>query len=124
MLVILGCLDKFQNILGMQKGINNIVLMCLSLNSRVFKRISLVLQLMEPFKITWKKIAVFPFVLLIRFYQIVISPWIGPKCRYTPTCSQYALDALNKFGLFKGLWKTLKRVANCHPWGGSGYDPA
>ncbi len=90
----------------------------------VFKRIFLVLQLMETPKITWKKISVLPFVLLIRFYKLAISPWLGPKCRYTPTCSQYALDALNKYGMFKGLWKTLKRLSSCHPWGGSGYDPA
>jgi putative membrane protein insertion efficiency factor len=124
MLVILGCLDKFQNIPGMQKGINNIVLMCLSLLFRVFNRISLVLQPMETLKTICKKIAILPFVLLIKFYKVVVSPWMGPKCRYTPTCSQYALDALNKYGLFMGLWKTLKRISNCHPWGGSGYDPA
>ena len=90
----------------------------------VFKRIVLVLQLMETLKRTWKKISVLPFVLLIRFYKLVISPWLGPKCRYTPTCSQYALDALHKYGMFQGLWKTLKRISRCHPWGGSGYDPA
>jgi putative membrane protein insertion efficiency factor len=79
---------------------------------------------MENRKIIWKKIAILPFVLLIRFYKLVISPWLGPKCRYTPTCSQYALDALNKYGMIKGLLRTLKRISRCHPWGGSGYDPA
>ncbi|MEN9883339.1 MAG: hypothetical protein RLZZ420_556 [Bacteroidota bacterium] len=98
--------------------------MCLSLLFRVFDRIFLVLQPMETLKTICKKIAILPFVLLIRFYKVVVSPWMGPKCRYTPTCSQYALDALNKYGLFVGLWKTLKRISNCHPWGGSGYDPA
>lgn len=70
-----------------------------------------------------KKWAAFPFILLIRFYQIVISPWIGPKCRYTPTCSQYGIEALKKHGVFRGLWLTIRRVSSCHPWGGSGYDP-
>jgi uncharacterized protein len=64
-----------------------------------------------------------PFILLIRFYQLVISPWIGPKCRFTPTCSQYGIEALRKYGPIKGLWLTIKRVSRCHPWGGSGYDP-
>ena len=65
----------------------------------------------------------FPFILLIRFYQLVISPWLGPKCRYTPTCSQYALEAFKKHGPFRGFWLALKRIGRCHPWGGHGYDP-
>lgn len=65
----------------------------------------------------------FPFIVLIKFYQYVISPAIGPKCRYTPTCSQYGIEALKTHGVLKGLWLTLKRVSRCHPWGGSGYDP-
>jgi hypothetical protein len=64
-----------------------------------------------------------PFIALIKIYQWVISPWLGPKCRYTPTCSQYGIEALRKHGVFKGLWLTARRVASCHPWGGSGYDP-
>ena len=71
----------------------------------------------------WKTVLAFPFIVLIRFYQLVISPWLGPKCRYTPTCSQYALEAFKKYGPFKGFWLSLKRVSSCHPWGGSGYDP-
>jgi putative membrane protein insertion efficiency factor len=71
----------------------------------------------------WKQQLSFPFILLIRFYQLVISPWLGPKCRYTPTCSQYALEAFKKYGPFKGFWLALKRISSCHPWGGSGYDP-
>lgn len=70
-----------------------------------------------------KQILIFPFLLLIKFYQLVISPLIGPKCRYTPTCSAYAAEALKKHGLFKGLWLSVKRVGRCHPWGGHGYDP-
>ncbi len=65
----------------------------------------------------------YPFILLIKFYQYVISPAIGPKCRYTPTCSQYAIEALKKYGLFKGGWLAAKRIASCHPWGGHGHDP-
>jgi uncharacterized protein len=69
------------------------------------------------------KILALPFILLIRFYQKVISPWMGPQCRFTPTCSQYGLIAFRRYGVFKGLWLTVKRLARCHPWGGSGYDP-
>ncbi|MBX9891224.1 MAG: membrane protein insertion efficiency factor YidD [Chitinophagaceae bacterium] len=70
-----------------------------------------------------KKILSWPFLLLIRFYQYVISPMIGPKCRYTPTCSAYAHEAINKHGPLKGLWLAIKRISKCHPWGGHGYDP-
>ena len=65
----------------------------------------------------------FPFIALIRAYQYLISPLLGPKCRFTPTCSQYGIEALSKYGLIKGSWLTLKRIARCHPWGGHGYDP-
>ncbi|MEO5646817.1 MAG: membrane protein insertion efficiency factor YidD [Chitinophagaceae bacterium] len=64
-----------------------------------------------------------PFILLIKLYQLVISPWLGPSCRYNPTCSHYGIQALEKYGLFKGIWLTVKRIARCHPWGGSGEDP-
>ncbi|UUV21743.1 membrane protein insertion efficiency factor YidD [Paenimyroides aestuarii] len=70
-----------------------------------------------------KKILIFPFVVLIRFYQLVISPLTPPSCRFTPTCSHYTLEALRKHGLFKGSWLGIKRIAKCHPWGKSGYDP-
>ena len=70
-----------------------------------------------------KKILIFPLVLLIKFYQLCISPFTPPSCRFTPTCSQYALEALRKHGLFKGSWLALRRILRCHPWGGSGYDP-
>ena len=69
------------------------------------------------------KIINFPFIVLIRFYQYVISPILGPKCRYTPTCSHYALEALQKYGPVKGLWLAIKRIGSCHPWGGHGHDP-
>ena len=64
-----------------------------------------------------------PFIALIKIYQWVISPWLGPSCRYTPTCSHYAAEALKKHGLIKGMWLAVKRISRCHPWGGSGYDP-
>ncbi len=62
-------------------------------------------------------------ILPIRFYQRFISPLTPPVCRFTPTCSQYAIEALRKHGPVKGLWLAVKRVLRCHPWGGSGYDP-
>jgi putative membrane protein insertion efficiency factor len=70
-----------------------------------------------------RRILSLPFIVLIRLYQIVISPILGPKCRFTPTCSQYALEAIKKYGIFKGSWLAAKRIARCHPWGGHGYDP-
>ncbi|MBP8814395.1 membrane protein insertion efficiency factor YidD [Laribacter hongkongensis] len=60
---------------------------------------------------------------LIRFYQLAISPWLPPRCRYQPTCSQYAIEAVQKHGAFKGGWLALRRIGRCHPWGSSGYDP-
>ena len=60
---------------------------------------------------------------LIAFYCTCISPLTPPACRYTPTCSQYAQEAIKKYGPFKGGWLALKRILRCNPWGGSGYDP-
>ncbi|MCH4157472.1 MAG: membrane protein insertion efficiency factor YidD [Acidaminococcaceae bacterium] len=59
----------------------------------------------------------------IRFYQIFISPLHRPCCRYYPTCSQYALEAVRKYGPFKGGWMAVKRICRCHPWHKGGYDP-
>ena len=70
-----------------------------------------------------KQILSFPFIVLIRVYQYFISPILGPKCRYTPTCSNYSLEAFKKYGPVKGVWLTVKRISRCHPWGGSGHDP-
>jgi len=64
-----------------------------------------------------------PFIGLIKLYQWGLSPLIGPKCRYTPSCSHYALEAFKKYGPLKGGWLAIKRIARCHPWGGHGYDP-
>lgn len=63
-------------------------------------------------------------IIPIAFYQAAISPHFPPSCRYQPTCSQYAIDAIKKYGPAKGLWRAIKRIMRCHPWGGSGYDPA
>lgn len=70
-----------------------------------------------------KTIVSFPFILLIRIYQWVISPLLPNACRYTPTCSQYGIEAIQKYGIIKGGWLTLKRISSCHPWGGHGHDP-
>lgn len=64
-----------------------------------------------------------PFIALIRLYQLIISPWLGSKCRFTPTCSHYGLEAFKKYGPIKGFYLTLKRLLKCHPWGSHGYDP-
>jgi len=69
------------------------------------------------------KILSLPLIALIKIYQWVVSPWLGPKCRFTPTCSRYAIEALRKYGLFKGGWMAIRRISRCHPWGGSGHDP-
>ena len=62
-------------------------------------------------------------LLLIHFYRYCISPLTPPSCRYTPTCSEYAVQALRKHGPLRGSWLAVKRIMRCHPWGGSGYDP-
>jgi putative membrane protein insertion efficiency factor len=65
----------------------------------------------------------FLIIIPIKLYQILISPILGPNCRYNPTCSNYAIQAINKHGPFKGTWLAIKRISRCHPWGGSGHDP-
>ena len=73
---------------------------------------------------TFKKIIAFPFLVLIRFYQYALSPYLGgSKCRFTPTCSQYTLEAIQKYGPIKGIYLGAKRLSKCHPGGGHGYDP-
>ncbi len=69
------------------------------------------------------KIFSFPFIVLIRGYQLLISPWLGNNCRYQPTCSQYTKEAIEEYGAIKGIYLGTKRILRCHPWGGSGYDP-
>jgi putative membrane protein insertion efficiency factor len=70
-----------------------------------------------------RKILITPFILLVRFYQVAISPYTPNSCRYQPTCSHYTVEALKVHGLFRGGWLAIKRISSCHPWGGSGYDP-
>jgi putative membrane protein insertion efficiency factor len=70
-----------------------------------------------------RKAASWPFVMLIRFYQVCISPLKPASCRFSPTCSQYGLQAFRKHGPIKGLILTTWRILRCNPWGGSGYDP-
>ncbi|MEX0968301.1 MAG: membrane protein insertion efficiency factor YidD [Bacteroidia bacterium] len=78
---------------------------------------------MKNFSTKFKQAASYPFILLIRFYQAGISPYLPNSCRYTPTCSQYSLEAIKKYGPLKGIYIAIKRIGRCHPWGGSGYDP-
>lgn len=63
------------------------------------------------------------FILPIKLYQWFISPMLGQNCRHTPTCSQYTIEAINEWGVLKGIYLGAKRLSKCHPWGTSGYDP-
>jgi putative membrane protein insertion efficiency factor len=72
---------------------------------------------------TLQQIVSAPFIWMIRLYQLIISPWLPSRCRYTPTCSQYGIEAFKKYGPIKGFWLTAKRVVRCNPWGGHGHDP-
>ena len=73
--------------------------------------------------INFFKLLAIPLILLIKIYQLLISPLFSPSCRFTPTCSHYTIEALKKYGILKGGWLGFKRIIKCHPWGGSGYDP-
>lgn len=70
-----------------------------------------------------KRFWIYPFLWIIQVYQKMISPLFPSTCRYTPSCSQYTKEALEKHGLFKGSWLAIKRISSCHPWGGKGFDP-
>lgn len=63
-------------------------------------------------------------VFLILLYRVTLGRLLGGQCRYTPSCSQYMLDAIEQYGPLRGAWRGTKRICRCHPWGGSGYDPA
>ncbi len=69
------------------------------------------------------KLFAWPLLALVGLYRLLISPWLGNNCRFQPSCSEYALEALREHGAFRGSWLTIKRIGRCHPWGGSGYDP-
>ena len=69
------------------------------------------------------KVATFPLLILIRGYQLIISPLLGSNCRFMPTCSEYAMESLRSYGLIKGSYLIIKRIRKCHPWGDHGYDP-
>ncbi len=62
-------------------------------------------------------------IAVVRFYRSVISPWTPPSCRFTPTCSAYAVEAIEKHGSARGGWLALRRIGRCRPWGGQGFDP-
>ena len=70
-----------------------------------------------------KSIVIFPFIIIIKFYQFFISPFLGLNCRFNPTCSNYSINSLKKHGLIVGLYYSILRISKCHPWGGSGHDP-
>jgi len=70
-----------------------------------------------------RRVLIFLLIIPVKLYQYLISPMTGGSCRYTPTCSSYAIEALKKHGPIKGLWLAIKRILSCHPWGGHGYDP-
>jgi putative membrane protein insertion efficiency factor len=72
---------------------------------------------------TRHSIFAWPLIQLVRLYRLAISPWLGSNCRFNPTCSNYAIEALEMHGAVVGSWLAAKRIGRCHPWGGSGYDP-
>jgi putative membrane protein insertion efficiency factor len=69
------------------------------------------------------RLAAVPLIALVKLYRFVLSPLIAPRCRFLPTCSEYALEALRRHGAWRGGYLALRRILRCHPWGGSGYDP-
>lgn len=72
---------------------------------------------------TIRQFFIWVLLLPVYFYRYCISPHTSPSCRFTPTCSEYAIQALKKYGPIQGSWLTLRRILRCHPWGGKGYDP-
>lgn len=69
------------------------------------------------------RVLAWPLLGLVKLYRLTISPLLGANCRFQPTCSQYALEALRAHGAFRGSVLAVRRIARCHPWGGQGYDP-
>ncbi len=74
-------------------------------------------------KWTITRVLALPFIGLIRLYQLAISSWTGPSCRYLPTCSAYGVEALKKYGPLRGGWLAVRRILRCHPWSEGGHDP-
>lgn len=70
-----------------------------------------------------RKIIVKPVIFIIRAYQYVISPYMAPSCRYSPTCSEYAIESFQRFGFMRGLYLSVRRIFSCHPWHDGGHDP-
>lgn len=77
----------------------------------------------DPVSVGSPPLAVRVLLWLIRGYQLLLSPWLGSNCRYLPTCSEYAREALVSHGVLRGGWLALRRIGRCHPWGGHGHDP-
>lgn len=69
------------------------------------------------------RLLAWPLLGLVALYRLLISPWLGNNCRFEPSCSAYAMEALRTHGAFRGTWLAVRRIGRCHPWGGSGYDP-
>ncbi len=78
---------------------------------------------MDDKALTLRTLPAWALVKLVRGYQLAISPWLGPVCRFQPTCSHYMIEAVEKYGFMRGAWKGVRRIARCHPFGASGYDP-
>ena len=70
-----------------------------------------------------RSILIYIWLLPVKIYQVAISPILGPKCRYQPTCSYYMVEAVKEWGILKGTWLGIRRIGRCHPWGGMGHDP-
>ena len=78
---------------------------------------------MRDFKYHHLKMIKLFFIIPIKIYQLLLSPFIGKSCRFEPTCSSYSIESINRYGVIKGVSLSLKRILKCHPWGDSGYDP-
>lgn len=78
---------------------------------------------MDTYRPGMRRVLIFPFLVLIRGYQLLLSPLLGPRCRFYPSCSNYALQALHQHGVVQGTWLSTKRICRCHPLNPGGYDP-
>lgn len=73
--------------------------------------------------VSMSRLLAWPLIAIVVLYRLLISPWLGNHCRFHPSCSRYALDALRRHGAFQGAWLAARRISRCHPWGGTGHDP-